>query len=161
VTQLAAQPLTREAFAPFGQVLAATGEAPERQEFAGRMENLRPQAIANLTFLRVDPKPPVIKVIEKHPFSTQLFVPMNNVCYLVGVCPGDSEGGPDLERLIAFIANGGQAITYDTGVWHAPLCALETAGEFVMQRWDDGGPEDTLAISIKNPVTVTYPHSDD
>jgi len=151
-----AKPLTQAAFAPFGQVLSASGEAPERVAFAGHVENTRPNAKANLTFIRAAPKPPIIGVLERHPYSNQFFVPMKDALYLVAVCPPGSDGAPDLNGLVAFIAKSGQAVNYNLGVWHAPLCALENPVDFVMQRWDDGGPEDTVAITLEAPISVTY-----
>lgn len=156
MTALTAKPLTQAAFTPFGQVLSASSDAPERVAYAGQVENTRPNAKANLTFIRSAPKPPIIRVLEHHPFSNQFFIPMKDALYLVAVCPPLSDGAPDVERLVAFIAKSGQAVNYNLGVWHAPLCALENPVDFVMQRWDDGGPEDTVAISLETPIAVTY-----
>lgn len=156
--EVTAIPLTPDAFAPYGQVLAATSESPERQSFAGRVENTRPAATANLSFIRAAPKPPIIHALEHHPHSHQFFIPMKDALYLVGVCPANTEGGPDLTRLVAFIAKSGQAVNYNVGVWHSPLCALEKPVDFVMQRWDDGGPEDTVLIKLDAPISVNYSH---
>ncbi len=157
MTELTAKPLTHEAFAPYGQVLAAKTDAVERQPYAGKVMNTRSDAVSNLTYMRAVVKPPVIGVMEQHPHSSQLFVPMNGARYMVGVCPPNAEGGPDIENLEAFIAEGGQAVTYDAGAWHSPLCNLDTPGEYVMQRWDDEGPEDTILVHLETPVTVILP----
>ena len=151
---LASVALTADAFRPFGAVLMAFGPAPERYAYAGNIENRRDQAKANLTFIHAPAKPALIGAVERHAFSSQTFVPMNGVRYLVGVCPPTADGGPDVERLIAFIADGGQAVNYDAGVWHSPLCVLDRAGEFVMLRFDDGGPLDTELVKLETPVEV-------
>ena len=154
MAELTAPPLTAEAFAPYGQVLMARGEGPQRDEYATTVTNLRDDAKANMTFIRADPKPPVIMAVERHLYSTQIFVPMNGVRYLVGVCPSRLDGGPDLEGLVAFVANGGQTVNYDAGVWHSPLCVLDRPGEFTMLRWDDGGDADTELLPLDQPVNV-------
>ena len=151
---LKAEPLTPEAFDGFGSVLMARGPAPHRDEFAGNIENRRAQAQPNLTFIHAAPKPPLIGAVERHAYSSQTFVPMNGVRYLVGVCPPAADGGPDLDGLVAFVATGGQAVNYDAGVWHSPLCVLDHPGEFVMLRWDDGSAEDTELVKLDRPVEV-------
>ena len=151
---LIAKPLTAEAFRPYGAVLMAGGEAPERFEYAGNIENNRKHAKPNLTFIHAIPKPPLIGAVERHRFSSQTFVPMNGVRYLVGVCPPTSDGGPDLSRLVAFIADGGQAVNYDAGAWHSPLSVLDQPGQFTMLRFDDGGADDTELVKLEAPVEV-------
>ncbi|CEP61985.1 ureidoglycolate hydrolase LALA0_S04e05116g [Lachancea lanzarotensis] len=79
-----------------------------------------------------------IKVLEKHPNSSQTFVPMgrdaNALAYLVVVALSDEQDEPDLSTLRAFTCKGTQAVTYGAGVWHAPMIAL--------------GPQDYLDFSV-------------
>lgn len=154
VKSLKAEPLTPEAFEGFGSVLMATGPAPHRDTFAGNIENRRAEAQPNLTFIHAVAKPPLIGAVERHVYSSQTFVPMNGVRYLVGVCPPALDGGPDVNSLIAFVAVAGQAVNYDAGVWHSPLCVLDRPGEFVMLRWDDGSADDTELVKLAQPVEV-------
>ncbi|CUS23928.1 LAQU0S12e03180g1_1 [Lachancea quebecensis] len=69
-----------------------------------------------------------IKVLEKHPFSSQTFLPMGrgreDVSYLVVVALADKSGEPDLSTLQAFTCKGTQAVTYGAGIWHAPMIVL-------------------------------------
>jgi len=97
-----------------------------------------------------------VKVLERHPFTPQMFVPMGvnpdetNVRYLVIVAPTLSvtnddtstttstshdqssgsarkgPGPPDLDNIKAFIAKGDQAVTYGAGTWHAPMVVVGT-----------------------------------
>lgn len=55
---VAVGPLTREAFAPFGQVLMAVGDDAQRQEFAAHLKNHRPHATLNMAFLLSKPSSP-------------------------------------------------------------------------------------------------------
>ena len=140
-----ARPLVAEAFVPFGQVLMGHGTAPERHPYAARVENLRTDAKANITFMRVAPAAVPVRIVEleRHPHSHQMFVPLNGTRHLVAVCPATDDGGPDLSRLAVFTAEGSQAVNYNAGVWHAPRTVLGGPGEFVMMRWDDGSAADT------------------
>jgi ureidoglycolate lyase len=153
---IAARPLTAEAFAPYGQVLQGTGPVTERKEFASRMQNGRPHAKPNMTYMKVLPASGrvLVRAVERHPFSNQTFVPLNGTRHLVAVCPSAPDGSPVVERLEVFVASGSQAVNYDANVWHAPRTALSAPGEFVMFRWDDGGAQDTELMVLTTPVAV-------
>lgn len=155
---LEARPLTQDAFAPFGDVLTGLDAAggPERKEFAARFQNLRPAAKPNLTFMRVpiETGDVVVRALERHRFSNQVFVPLNGTRHLAVVCPSTLTGAPDIPRLEAFVASGAQAINYAADVWHAPRMALGTPGEFIMFRWDDGSPSDTELLPLEDEILV-------
>jgi len=154
-----AKPLTAEALAPFGQVLMGYETGVERHEFAASVENLRAHAKPNMTFMRgaVAALPVTIKAMERHDHSNQIFVPMNGTRYLVAVCPADAAGGPDVSKIQVFVAEGSQAVNFNAGVWHAPNTVLATPGEFIMLRFDDGGPEDTDLRTLDAPIEVDLP----
>jgi ureidoglycolate lyase len=151
-----ARPLTAEAFRPYGQVLMATGDGPERREFAAEMQNRRPDARPNLTFMRVPVAQPPLRItaLERHRFSNQAFVPLAGTRHLVAVCPSASDGEPELAELRVFVADGAQAVNYNADVWHAPRTALGPSGEFVMFRWDDGSPKDTETRPLAAAIDI-------
>ena len=74
--------------------------------------------------------------------------------YLVVVAPDDPHGGPDLDRLQAFVASAGQGINYLRGVWHHPIVALDVPADFVMLAWEDGGALDCEERSLSRLVRV-------
>ena len=154
---LNAIPLTPEAFSDYGAVLMTSGKVPSRSEFAGNIDNLRDHAKANLTFIHAAPKPAVIKAVERHEFSNQVFVPMRDARFLVGVCKETPNGNPDMNSLIVFLALSGQAVNYNAGVWHSPLCVIDEPAQFVMLRFDDGGDEDTELVSLDQAVDIIIP----
>ncbi|CAI4065004.1 hypothetical protein SKDZ_09G1940 [Saccharomyces kudriavzevii ZP591] len=88
-----------------------------------------PQSHLKRAFLQESPQgvPHKIKVLEKHPCSSQTFVPMGRasteVAYLVVVAK-EIANKPDLSTLRAFTCLGGQAVTYGLGIWHAPMIVL-------------------------------------
>lgn len=64
------------------------------------------------------------KMLEKHPYTTQSFVPMGgDVKYLVVVTDGDEK--PNLKGLKAFVARQKQGVCYGVGVWHAPMAVID------------------------------------
>jgi ureidoglycolate lyase len=157
--------LTREAFLPFGDVVIAEraditpvmvnfGTAARRND-AGSLVNQRPHAHPNLATFRCAPWsrfPVIAESMEKHPRSSQLFVPMKVERYLVVVAPGDD--APDVEGLQAFVALPGQGVIYGPGVWHMPLIVFGTPAEFVMFVWEDGTPEDCVVGKLRTPVAI-------
>jgi ureidoglycolate lyase len=115
-----------------------------------------------------------VKILERHPFTTQTFCPLGlasgntGTYYLVIVAPslespiqtggGESrlERPPDLNKLRAFIAHGGQAVTYAPGTWHAPMVVLgERRVDFVVTQFVNGVPQDDCQeVRIGEGVTV-------
>jgi len=149
-------PLTREAFAPYGQVLMAVGDDAQRQEFAASLKNYRPQATLNMAFLLSKPSDPPwhIHTLERHPHSAQSFVPVHGTRYLAAVCPSAADGTPDVNGLTAFIAKGTQAVNYNPNVWHVPHRVLAGPGMFIMLRWDCGNAEDTEYFPVDPPIRL-------
>ncbi len=150
-----AQPLTVEAFAPFGQVLHHRPGDPGRHNFAADLFNGRAGARPNLRVQRTQPTalPLIATVIERHHFSSQMFAPLSGARYLVTVFPTDAEGQPVLPSGQAFIAQGDQAVNYNPGTWHHPFVAL-AEGTFLMLRWDDGGTGDEEFLSLPIKVMI-------
>lgn len=161
-----ARPLTRDAFAPFGDVVSADradltpllvnfGTA-ERKNDAGSLASTRPHAKPNLATFRCAPWtrfPVVCEALEKHPCSSQVFVPMKVERYLVIVAPGDE--APDVAGLQAFVALPGQAIVYKPNTWHMPLITLgQSPAEFVMFVWEDGTRDDCLVAKVSPGVEI-------
>lgn len=153
---LAVRPLTKEAFAPYGEIICASprGEPGKpvnmglarRYDHVAVAKNLRPRdAGLNLAVFRCQPQPtfPVrVSVLEKHPCSSQAFFPMNASRYLVVAALGKDE--PDLSTIAAFIADGRQGIVYAPGVWHFPLVTLDRETDFGCIVFEDGGDEDCI-----------------
>ncbi|KAI0183554.1 ureidoglycolate hydrolase [Xylaria flabelliformis] len=227
---ITAAPLTRDAFAPFGDVIAnprpesrpsntapdaiARGELPCGAVSANQGTAIQYRAIASMRNL-YDSAPSgkagsprmtmfvcgartllvsrddgdgggekekevvadgvQIKVLERHPFTSQTFVPLTadgTKRYLVVVAPtlapmGEDEdlpaprdaglpgrGLPDVSRLVAFVATGEQAVTYAAGTWHAPMIALgppDSMVDFVVVQFANDVPvEDCQEVALED-----------
>lgn len=148
--------LTPEAFAPYGQVLMGSGHVPEREAWAAQVDNLRPDARANITYMSLEPVhyPVQVTELERHPFSHQMFVPLNGTRHLVLVCPSHDDGSPDFSGCLVFEATGGQSVNYNANIWHAPRTVLHESGSFIMLRWDAGTAGDTEVLTLDEPLVV-------
>ena len=150
--QLKIIPLTKVAFAPFGDVIEAAGA--ERlminESTTERFHDLADidvagdggRAIVSLfcgNTRRPDGKSPIeIKMMERHPLGSQAFIPLQNAPYLVVVAPDLETVGPD--DLHAFLADGTQGVNYRRNLWHHPLLVLEDGHQFLVI--DRDGPGD-------------------
>lgn len=144
-----AVPLTAEAFAPFGQVLDPP-TLPGRVYFDQRLENRRAGAHPSLSLAMRAPSslPFRVEKMERHAFSSQSFVPLDPVRYLVLVAPHAPGGGPDMDRAVAFVASPGQGVTYGADVWHHGLTVLDAPGRFAIGMWLDGTAGDEEFVDV-------------
>lgn len=135
---VAIEPLTKSAFARFGDVVETDGADPIviNQGFAERVNGLAGVDVAanggavniSLFSARARPFPIVVSMMERHPLGSQLFFPLQDAPWLVLVCtdPLDPLG------YRAFRASGRQGVNYARGVWHHPLLVLTDNQRFIV-----------------------------
>ncbi|MDH3375402.1 MAG: ureidoglycolate lyase [Gammaproteobacteria bacterium] len=125
------EPLTQEAFAPFGDVIEIEG-AKHFPINCGTIERYHDLAnldidtdnggraiVSIMSCNETRELPYQVKVVERHPFGSQAFFPLDSVPMIVFVAPaGDA---PKPEDFRGFITNGRQGVNYRAGVWHMPL----------------------------------------
>lgn len=159
-----AEPVTPANFARFGGVVSSKHQLSTAVSSSANygtatkllqvspVVNTNKDAKANLNLFRCSPPNHLIedglyhsKVLERHPFSTQTFVPMgrprDEISYMVIVAPPDPEDPqrlPLIDEIAAFTVRGDQAITYGAGVWHAPMIALGDTTDFVVLIHETG-----------------------
>lgn len=156
--RITAEAITAEAFAPFGQVFARPAEAG-RLDPQLTLENGRPDAQPMLTLIRVAPKqlPLEVTLLERHPHSSQTFVPVHVDRYLVIVAPKQLDGRPDLAKVRAFIVAGDQGVNYRLDTWHHGLTVIDNEGEFAVWMWNDGSDADTEFLTLSEGFVVLTP----
>ena len=146
---LSPEPLTREAFRPFGDVIemaAAAHHFTINQGFTERFNDLAHVDVApeggetNVSLFLGQPRPlPIeIRLMERHPLGSQGFVPLQDRPWLVLVA-GDVH---DLDSYRAFTASGMQGVNYARNVWHHPLLVLDADSRFLVV--DRKGPGNNL-----------------
>jgi ureidoglycolate lyase len=156
VMRLRIEPVTAEAFAPFGQLLPPGAPGAGPQQLIEELQNGRPLARPRLSMATVEPKalPLTAAKVERHVHSSQAFMPMDCASYLVMVAPQGDDGKPDLSRLRAFRVSGDTGINYRAGAWHHPLSPLERAGRFAILTFIDGTAGDEEWADLPEPVVV-------
>ncbi len=158
-----AGPLDREAFAPFGAVIAPAGASRRvnegrglRTEVPASLVHTTGAASPSLAIYDIAPShwPVALGMVERHPLTSQLFVALEGGAFLVVVAPATAEGGPDARGARAFVARAGSGIVYAPGVWHLPLVAMERPGRFLMMMWETGTERDCEECRLDTPLTI-------
>ena len=137
------RPLSAAAFQPFGDVLDPAFEGP-RVDHAARLQNSRADASHNLMLVRsaATGRPHMVARMERHPFSSQTFIPLQGARAVLAVALDNGSGAPDLATVAAYVSEG-QGFSYHAGVWHIPLATLDEARAFAVFMYTEGTPDDT------------------
>ena len=135
--------LSADAFAPFGDLLEATGDHRlineglcRRHHDRARLDFGSGRAGVSIFNALARALPYDFDLVERHPEGSQAFLPMTQHPFLVIVAP-DEEGRPGTPR--AFLTAPGQGINLLRGIWHGVLAPLAEPGLFaVVDRIGEG-----------------------
>lgn len=146
---LTVRPLTRATFAPFGDVVEAdpatmrhiNGGTTERYHALAHPQAMGEGAELVISLFRGQPRrlPYLVDMVERHPFGSQSFHPLDDRPWLVIVAE-DKDGRPGAPHV--FMAAGKQGINYRANIWHHPLMALGKISDFLVV--DRSGPGNNL-----------------
>ena len=138
--EVSVHPLRRDAFRPYGDVIQVAESRhytinqgwAERYADMAALDLVEDGGTPNVGIVRAEPRPMPMKILlmERHPKSSQLFIPLVPRPFLVLVAlPGEPLRA---ENIIAFKTMAGQGINYKRGVWHHPLIALDQSTDFLV-----------------------------
>lgn len=161
---IAAQPLARADFLPYGDLVCA-GEQPGTPINAGsaqRFDDLTRLdfddggGAACLAIFRtgaaMDAGALALHAFERHCLGSQTFVPLGaGRCLCIVAGGGDA---PNEAAIRAFIVEPGQGVTLRRGVWHHPLITLGAADVLVIERRAAHVDCDIHPITSRIMVTV-------
>ncbi|SHE64716.1 ureidoglycolate lyase [Litoreibacter ascidiaceicola] len=152
------QPLTADAFAPYGDVLDCAG-TPDKMINEGLCGRFHDRAAldfedgrAGVSLFQAQPRdlPYELTLLERHPQGSQAFIPMSFDPFLVIVAQdlGNKPG-----EVAAFLTAQGQAINFHKGTWHGVLTPLHAPGLFaVVDRIGDGA--NLEEFRLEHPVMI-------
>ncbi len=162
--ELKIEVLSKEAFAPFGDVI----EADNREFFFinnGSTKRFHQLAKADTetfggnTIISIFEATPLdyplqIRMLERHPLGSQAFMPLLRHPFLIVVAPFAET--PDPTAIRAFISNGKQGVNYHKGIWHHPVLALNSDDQFlVVDRSGEGDNCDEYFFPESNIRTLS------
>ena len=160
-----ASALTAEAFAPFGDVIETSARlakwinqgTSQRFDDLAQIDVLEAGGRPALSIVRALPRslPLQVAMLERHPQSSQAFVPLEARPFLVVV----AHDGPSslATRMRAFLTSGHQGVNYRRGTWHHPLITLWVPCFFLVVDRAGAGPNceevraDDGVISVRLP----------
>ncbi|MBT4907363.1 MAG: ureidoglycolate lyase [Rhodospirillaceae bacterium] len=158
---IAIAPLTAEAFAPYGDVIEASG-APDmmiNQGMCGRFHDRASldlndeEGRTGISVFKATARtlPYALDLMERHPLGSQAFVPMTADPFLV-IVASDLNGRPHEPQ--AFLTDPGQGVNYHRGTWHGVLTPLHEPGLFAVI--DRIGPGENLEEHwFEEPIEIT------
>lgn len=137
MTVIRVEPLSRAAFAAFGDVIEPASARAVRsinEGTAQRFDALARVDIAGadgypvISLFRAQPRqlPFTLTTLERHPLGSQAFMPLGDAPYLVVV------GVDGVAPPRAFLAGARQGINFHRGTWHHALLALERESDFLV-----------------------------
>ncbi|MBK02151.1 MAG: hypothetical protein CL464_06820 [Acidimicrobiaceae bacterium] len=130
------EPITAAKFAPYGQ-LVVPSDGYGRQSFSDGLSHDQRSIALSTTHVRAVQPPITIEEIERHPFSSQTFIPMKVNRWVVAV-----SATPDPVDLRGFLVGPGTGVTIRRGVWHYQLTALDSDATFAVLMWKDHSTDD-------------------
>lgn len=150
------EPLTREAFAPFGDVIEVAGarQFEINSGFTTRVHDLcQTQALGTdarviVNFFLGRPRPLEVKMLEAHPYGSQAFIPLQPLDWWVVVAEE-----PKLDAVRVFRAKGNQGVNYRAGVWHHPLLVDAQQDFIVIDR--DGDEKNLEEVFFDGSLTFS------
>lgn len=145
--RLTVEPLTPEAFAPFGDVIQTRDSSwyhinqgsTRRYHDLARVQCQGEQAAVGISLAVGDAfhYPVTVRMLERHPKGSQAWIPRaagasHAPAFLVVVAPNGHDDRPDESGLRVFLAQPDQGVNYRQGTWHHPLLSFGASGEFVV-----------------------------
>jgi ureidoglycolate lyase len=145
--ELIAEPLTRAAFWQFGDVIEkdgaqyfeTNGGTAVRYHDLARIETAAQGGRSVLSIFQASQAtalPLRLQIMERHPISSQAFIPLDKKPFFVVVAPATQTILPHSIR--AFVTNGRQGINFHMSIWHHPLIALSPSDFLVVDRTGPG-----------------------
>lgn len=159
-TAFKAEPLTAHAFAPFGDVVEHQGQ--ERRHFLPEVFSGADFATPTAWVSKLPARtalPLIVAELERHPHSSQTFVPLTHSAFLVFVAGSHADGSPDLSVAKAFIAQPHQGVCFRRGTWHFGLSPLGDDAQFLvlMNRSSDTAVPDDEFLALQRPCEISLP----
>jgi ureidoglycolate lyase len=182
VLKIKIEPLTEEAFSPFGQIIGRKDSEPNFETRGGSTlawkVDFACHGQTEVQYMKVDFQPTwTVELLERHQEVTQSFIPVNGKPMVFVVAPAtditDPRSAPDPEGFRAFYMDGSQGVMLHIGTWHSPnrlavqppdcefiiLSSIDTTEEQKQVRRTKGIPSDhklTNFIDYKERFDTTF-----
>lgn len=143
---LEVRPLTRENFAPFGEILSARGGVDV--DLSGGNPSFMMQT--------VEARPMQFDFLGRHNKTEQLFTPVGGQRSVIVVASSDPNNDdlPDARRMAAFMVDGGCAFKLHRGIWHTSAFPIGESATFLVVDREGTLEEDYELRDLKTSLGV-------
>ena len=140
------QPMTREAFAPYGEIIG------ER----GGVELDLDGGLASVVAQTVEPRELVFDFLGRHRRTEQVFAPLGGTKSIIAVAApsGENSDLPDERKMAAFLVDGACAFKLHRGTWHASAFPLGERATFLVLDREGTLDEDYDLRDLKTSLGV-------
>ena len=138
--------ITKKNFARYGELISSDGVNPMdiNAGYAKRFDNLanintskdEGKTIVSIFSAKKRSFPMKIDMMEKHPLSSQAFIPMKETTFLSFVAPPGNS--PEINKIQSFVIPPKMGINYKPSIWHFPLISTEDTNFLVIDRKGSG-----------------------
>jgi ureidoglycolate hydrolase len=139
IVDLPVQPLTTEAFAPFGQVIGTSGDGKPFGPGDAQLDINR--GTPRFYIMELKQRPMTFATITRHLKVTQCLASVGGKPWLLAVAPPDdpdnASASPDPDAIAAFHVPGDVAVKLHRSTWHAgPFFGTATLAFFNLELSD-------------------------
>jgi ureidoglycolate lyase len=141
---LEVQPMTRETFAPYGEIISERG--PIEIDLDGGQASFVAQT--------VEKRPMVFDFLGRHRRTEQVFSPLGNTKSILAVALATDDENPDQNRMAAFLVDGSCAFKLHRGTWHTSAFPLKDRASFLVVDREGTLDEDYDLRDLKTALGV-------
>lgn len=143
---LTAQPMTREAFEPYGELIGERGGV--ELDLGG--------GCASVVAQTVEARPLEFDFLGRHERTEQVFAPLGGTRSIIAVAPPCEDGAaaPDADRMAAFVVDGTCAFKLHRGAWHTSAFPLDKRATFLVLDREGTLEEDFDLRDLKTSLGV-------
>ena len=139
------RPMTREAFAPYGEVLG------ERGSVEIDLDGGQPSVIAQT----VEERAMNFDFLGRHKRTEQVFIPLGGTMSVIAVAlSGASDENPDPQKMAAFLVDGTCAFKLHRGTWHTAAFPFADRATFMVVDRENTLDEDLDLRDLKTALGV-------
>jgi ureidoglycolate lyase len=155
--QVRAQPLTPQAFAPFGEIIDPQDRPPDIETTINRYWDgvtrleCRSRAI-QVGFVTAYQRPLRADWMERHLEATQAFIPLEGRPSVFVLSPPAPGPRPDLTKVAAFLLDGRRGVNLHVGTWHHLIFPLVPEASYVMILREASRIDDMHVVDLRRDL---------
>ncbi|HEY0406421.1 MAG TPA: ureidoglycolate lyase [Pyrinomonadaceae bacterium] len=146
VVRLKVRTMTRESFAPFGILIDSRGS----------IDIDLGEGAPSLTGATSERRPFRFDFMARHLRTMQVFSPLASSQAIIVVAPPTIGPAPEVDKIVAFYADGKLPYAYHKGTWHTPPFSLKEWASFLVVDRSGTLDDDWELIDLRVARNTTF-----